>query len=113
MDTMRHLSASLDRLMLSILKKALIYTRRLCQSEEQFNIVKRKGVFCYDYVTDNTKLEDTSPPSKEAFFSGLQNRPILDEDYERFCDTWRVFGFANLGEYADFVTSFRSSENSA
>ena len=88
--------------MSSIPEKALIYTRRLCQSEEQFSNVKRKGVFCYDYVTDTTKLEDTSPPSKEAFFSRLQNRPISDEDYKRFCDTWRVFGFANLGEYADF-----------
>ncbi|XP_072159613.1 uncharacterized protein [Bemisia tabaci] len=101
-DSIRHLPSSLDNLVSSVPETSLVHARRLCTNDDQFNLVKKKGVYCYDYISDAKKLADTVPPPKEAFYNRLQNTHISDADYERFCTTWTAFGFKNLGEYADF-----------
>ena len=102
-DSYRFLAASLAKLVSTLPDSAFIRTKRLCDTDQQLELVKKKGVFCYDYVTNEQILnETTEPPPKEAFFSLLQNEPLPDEDYQRFLDTWNAFGFINLGEYSDF-----------
>ncbi|XP_072157587.1 uncharacterized protein [Bemisia tabaci] len=100
-DSYRFLAASLDKLVSELPPEAFVRTEKLCETPEQLEMVKRKAVFCYDYVTDESKLQDTKPPPKEAFFNKLKNEGISDEDYHRFCETWRIFGVKDLGSYSD------------
>lgn len=81
--------------------KALLRTEFKNASEEQIQLLERKGVFCYDYVDSWEKLEDTSLPPKEAFHSKLTNNDISDEDYEFAVKVWNSFNIKTLGEYAD------------
>ena len=50
-------------------------------SGNQLNLLLRKGVYPYDYVDCMTKLDETSLPPKEAFYSKLTSAGITDKDY--------------------------------
>ena len=49
---------------------------------EKFELLKRKGVYLYDYVDLLEKLSDNKLPLKEEFYSRLNNTKISDEDYQ-------------------------------
>lgn len=70
-------------------------------NENQFKLLCKKGVFPYDYVDSLKKLEKTSLPTKENFFSKLYNRGISDNDYNHAQIIWKIFNIKNLGEYSD------------
>lgn len=42
----------------------------------------RKGVYPYDYMSSFDKFSDTNLPSKEQFYSILNDEHITDEDYK-------------------------------
>ena len=50
--------------------------------KESLDLLKRKGVFPYEYMTDFSKLNAKSLPPKEAFYSQLNNNHISDKDYD-------------------------------
>ena len=47
------------------------------------------------------KLNETSLPNKEAFYSKLNNEGITDEDYTHAQKVWDVFEIRTLGDYHD------------
>jgi hypothetical protein len=49
---------------------------------DKLNLLLRKGVYPYDYVNSLEKLNETSLPPKEAFYSNLNEEGISDSDYE-------------------------------
>ena len=44
-------------------------------------MLRRKGVYPYEYMDSWEKLDGTTLPSKEAFYSNLNLENITDEDY--------------------------------
>ena len=58
------------------------------------------GVYPYDFMDSFEKFGE-SLPKKEAFFSGLNNEPISDEDYEHAKHVWKEFEMPNMEEYHD------------
>ena len=46
------------------------------------SLLLRKGVYPYDYVDCMKKLDETSIPLKEAFYSKLTGDGIADEEYQ-------------------------------
>ena len=70
-------------------------------TNEQIALLKRKGVFPYDYVSSFDKLKESNLPSKDAFFSSLYNAHISDEDYEHAQNVWQSFNIHNLGQYSN------------
>ena len=52
------------------------------------------------------KINETTLPPKEAFYSNLNLENISDEDYAHAQKVWEVFEIKNRGEYHDlFVQS--------
>ena len=51
----------------------------------------RKGVYTYDYVDCMKKLDETSLPPKEAFYSKLTGEGITDEDNQHAHTVWKEF----------------------
>ena len=50
----------------------------------------RKGVYPYEYVTDESKFEDVSLPAPEHFYNRLAETPVSDGHYAH---AKRVDGF--------------------
>ena len=65
----------------------------------KFDLLKRKGVYPYDYVDSVDKLAESSLPPKEAFYSRLNDESISDEDYEHAKTVWKEFRIKTLEEY--------------
>ncbi|XP_071138725.1 uncharacterized protein [Mytilus edulis] len=61
----------------------------------------RKGVFPYDYVDEESKLEERSLPSKENFYSRLSEEHISEEDFHFANKVWEKMNVKTLGEYSD------------
>lgn len=90
-------------------------------SQNKLSLLKKKGIFPYDYVNSMKKLKANKLPEKTFFFSKLTNCHISDDDYKHAQKIWKVFGIKNLGEYselylktdvlllADVFENFRSS----
>ena len=102
-DSLRFLGASLDELALTlkiddlkILKREFSYL-----DETKFNLLTKKGVFCYDYINSINKLNDTELPSKESFYNQLNDKHISDEKYNHAKRIWQIFNIKTLGEYSD------------
>ena len=70
-------------MLLTILKK--YYTG------DKLSLVKRKGVYPYEYMNTLERLKETKLPPKEAFYSKLNNEDISDEDYAHAKKVWRMF----------------------
>ena len=47
-----------------------------------FRLMRRKGVYPYEYMDTWKKFEDTKLPPKNAFDSRLNMKGISDQDYE-------------------------------
>lgn len=103
-DSCRFMAASLSELasLLPSHKKRILYAE--CQknySSEQMLMLERKGVFPYDFVDNLQRLDEISLPSREQFYSELNEEGISDEDYEFACQIWEKFHIKTLGEYSE------------
>ena len=52
----------------------------------------RKGVYPYEYIDSWERFDETSLPDKEALYTELNLKDIVDEDYEHAQEVWEVFG---------------------
>ena len=103
-DSCRFMPSSLDKLSsylekLSTLEK--VFQKDDGFTDEQIKLLKRKGVFPYDYVTSFDKLREDSLPSKSDFYSRLTETQITDEDYKHAEKVWQAFSLQTLGQYSD------------
>lgn len=102
-DSFRFMSSSLDELssFLPFDEKKILRSECKNYSEDQVQMLQRKGVFCYDYINSWQKLNETSLPSKKAFHSELKECDISDKDYEFAQSVWSKFNIKTLGEYSN------------
>lgn len=70
-------------------------------SPSLINLVKRKGVFPYEFVDDWDKLNEKCLPNKEAFYSQLTGTNITDDEYDHAQRVWKQFQCLTLGDYSD------------
>lgn len=106
-DSFRFMAASLDKLS-SYLQEMNILTHEFSQDQQyspltnkKIELLKRKGIFPYEYLDCEEKLSITEIPSKDKFYSSLYDSEISYEDYEHAKDVWKTFNISNLGEYSD------------
>ena len=68
---------------------------------EKLSLVKQKGFYPYEYMDSLERFKENKIPSKEAFYSRLNEEGISDEGYERVKKVWEVFGMKTLQDYHD------------
>ena len=61
----------------------------------------RKGVYPYEYMDNWERINETSLPSKESFYSNLNVKDIDDIDYRHGNNVFNKFKLNNLGDYHD------------
>ena len=68
---------------------------------ENVDLLTRKGVYPYDYVSSNEKLSETQLPPKEEFYSKLNDEDITDDDYQHAINVWNTFKCKTIRDYHD------------
>ena len=68
---------------------------------KQYELLIKKGIYPYEYMSEWDRFEETKLPPKEAFYSKLDVVGVRSENYEHACKVWKEFKIKNLGEYHD------------
>ena len=100
-DSVRFMASSLDSLTNNLVKGGQKLSGFEDYSKEQYELLIRKGVYPYEYITSWDKFKETQLPLKESFYSKLNMSDIGDEYYEHAQRVWKGFDMKNLGEYHD------------
>ena len=98
LDSFQFMSSSLDNLIKNLPNEAFNYTKQEFK-KEQFELMKQKGVYPYDYMDSFQKFEKTELPTKEEFYSILSNEHITDEQYNHAQNVWDTFNLKTMGDY--------------
>ena len=94
------MATSLDKLVNNLSKDAFNNVRRH-YAEDEIVLLTQKGVYHYEYMDSPKKLKETQLPSKEAFYSRLNDEGISDEDYAHAHKVWKTFGMKTMRDYHD------------
>ena len=70
-------------------------------SDLQYNLLTRKGIYPYKYISSWDHFEETQLPPIEAFYSKLNMSSISSDDCQHAQRVWKGFGIRNLGDYHD------------
>ncbi|CAH3162496.1 unnamed protein product, partial [Porites evermanni] len=62
-------------------------------------LLTRKGVYPYDYVSSLEKLSETHLPPKGEFYSKLNDEEISDDDYQHAINVWKTFECKSIRDY--------------
>ena len=68
---------------------------------ENVDLLSRKDVYPYDYVSSMEKLSETHLPPKEEFYSHLNDEGISDNDYHHAINVWNTFKCKSIRDYHD------------
>ena len=97
-DSFKFMATSLDKLVNNLTKDASNNVKRY-YAEDKLSLLTRKGIYPYEYMDTVEKLKETQLPSKEAFYSRLNNEGISDENYAHAREVWETFEMKNLEDY--------------
>ena len=61
----------------------------------------KKGVYPYEYMDSMDRVDETTLPNIEKFYSKLQLKDISEKDYKHAKKVWNIFEIKTLGEYHD------------
>ena len=64
------------------------------------DLVKQKGFYPHEYMTDFEKLKEELP-SKKKFYSSLTDRKITDKEYKHVINVWKKFEMKTMKDYYD------------
>ena len=97
-DSFKFMASSLDELVKNLPETAFSNTKRY-YTGDQLKLLKRKGVYPYDYMDSIERFKENKLPSKESFYSKLNNENISNEDYEHAKKVWDVFKMESMMDY--------------
>lgn len=100
-DSFKFLGASLEKLVASLNVDDFNFLSRFFPDRHQFELLKRKGVYPYEYITSWDIYEENCLPSRKHFFSNLTNQTVSESDYEHALNVFNMFKLKSIGEYTD------------
>lgn len=100
-DTEKFMNSSLDNLSKNLTDEKCKILRQYYNNEEMFKVMRRKGVYPYEYMDDFKRFSEKELPPKEAFHSKLNLSSISDEDYKHAQNVWNALSEKKLGHYHD------------
>ena len=70
-------------------------------TDDKLTLLKRKGVYPYEYMNSLERLKENKLPSKESFYSMLTGEGISDEDYQHTQKVWEEFEIKSMEGYLE------------
>ena len=98
-DSFQFMSQSLAKLSSNLPEDRFIYTGG--EIDGDYNLMKKKGVYPYDYMNSFSRFNENQLPKREEFYSILNDTDISEDDYKHAQKVWDAFKIRNLGEYHD------------
>ena len=98
LDSFKFLPASLGALVNNLPKDAFKNLERYYTPEEA-RLIKRKGVYPYEYMNTEERFNETKLPPKKAFYSRLSGEGITEEDYKHALNVWNAFNMKTILDY--------------
>ena len=104
-DSQQFAPESLEKLAKTLSDDDMPLTKQAFPDPEQFQMMRKKGVYPYDLITDVSKITSTEPinfPTKEEFFNKLTDQAITDEQWEHGQTIFNNYcPNRTMGEYHD------------
>lgn len=100
LDSAKFLPTSLANLVANLGEDDFINTGKYF-SKAELELLKRKGVYPYEWMDSLDKMENKELPPIEAFYSSLTGESITTEDYEHAQNVWKTFNMKTFGDYHD------------
>lgn len=101
LDTMRFMGDSLDSLANNLTDNDFRTIKNHFQTSKEFDLMKKKGIFPYEYLNSFQKLNDCQLPSRSDFFNKLNNRECSVEEYLHATEVWNTFKCSTLRDYLE------------
>ena len=98
-DSFKFLQTSLANLVSNLQPTDFVNTRR--KFKQNTEILTRKGVYPYDYVSSLDKLSEVQLPPKEEFYSKLNDEHISEEDFYHAIRVWDTLNCKTIKDYHD------------
>ena len=98
-DSLKFLRTSLANLVGNLQPEDFLNTKKVFK--KNVDLLTRKGVYPYDYVSSMEKLTETQLPPKEEFYSRLNDEDISDDDYQHAINVWNTFNRKTIRDYHD------------
>ena len=99
-NSFQFMSSSLDKLVSNLPKDDLIYTSQVFKGK-RLNLMSQKGVYPYDHMDSFEKFNQMELPTKDQFYSILNDQHIMDDEYDHAKKVWKAFKIKTMGEYHD------------
>ena len=99
-DSFQFMSSSLDKLVSNLTKDDLKYTSKAFKGK-RLNLMSQKGVYPYDFIDSFEKFNQMKQPSKDQFYSILNDQNITDDEYHHAKKVWNTLMIKTMGEYHD------------
>ncbi|GFR66066.1 protein NYNRIN [Elysia marginata] len=100
-DSAQFLLAPLEKLVAANEPEAFKISAQYEPDDQKRQLLLRKGVYPYEYMSAWECFEETQLPPKEDFYSKLSDAHISDSDYAHAQNIWRTFECRTLGDYTD------------
>ena len=105
LDTMQFTMASLDDLVKTLSSDDdFRYTRQEFSDDKEFALMKKKGIFPYDFFDDVSKILSTDEikfPTRKTFFNKLEDKGCTEKDYLHAKLVWKTFDCKTFANYHD------------
>ena len=99
-DSFQFMSSSLDKLASNLPKDDLIYTSKAFKGK-RLDRLSKKGVYPYDFMDSFEKFNNRELPTKDLFYSILNDEHITDNEYIHAKEVWDTFYIKTMGDYHD------------
>jgi hypothetical protein len=99
-DSLQFMNSSLDKLVANLQTENLVITSQ-SHTDTELVLLRRKGVYPYEYVDSFERFDEARLPPKEVFYSRLSREHITDADYQHALRVWEAFGCKTFGDYQD------------
>lgn len=100
-DSFKFLGTSLEKLVENLERPDFTHLSRFFPNKKHFELLQRKGVYPYEYMTSWQSYEENSLPSRKHFYNTLYNQTISINDYNHAIKVWNAFNIQNIGGYTD------------
>ena len=83
LDSFAFLPSSIEALVNNLAQDGMqAFTHFQSEMKEHSNLLLRKGVYCYEYMSDWERFDEPRLPPRDKFYSSLTKESISDEQYE-------------------------------
>ncbi|CAP20729.2 Protein CBG24022 [Caenorhabditis briggsae] len=99
LDSLGFMPSSLDYLSSNLQNDECVITKKYYDNENIFSLLRRKGVYPYDFMDSFKKYSNTELPPIENFYNSLSSENISSESYEYALKVWNETNCKTLEDY--------------